>query len=68
MFEVDSLGQSCPIPVVQAKKALKTHPEGIVSLVDNAVAKENVSRLAEAMGYKTSVEEADGVWRVRIEK
>jgi len=62
MTEVDVRGFSCPIPVVRTKKAMDEKPEEIVTvLVESAVSKENVSRLAHSKGYSIRVEEiADG--------
>jgi len=62
MIEVDVRGFSCPIPVVRTKKAMDEKPEEMVTvLVESAVSKENVSRLAQSKGYSIRVEEiADG--------
>jgi len=66
MTEVDARGLSCPIPVVETKKALKAHPEGVRVIVDANVCKENVSRYAFAMGYKLKVKEKTGEWTMEI--
>ena len=58
MIEVDVRGFSCPIPVVRTKKAIDENPtEPITVLVESAVSKENVSRLAHSKGYAVSIEE-----------
>ncbi len=60
MIEVDARGFSCPIPVVRTNKALDENPEKQVNvLVETAVSKENVSRLAESRGYSVKVEETE---------
>lgn len=60
MIEVDVRGFSCPIPVVKTKKAIEEHPdEPLTVLVETAVSKENVSRLAEGKGYSVEVEEVE---------
>lgn len=60
MTEVDARGFSCPIPVVKTKKAIDENPKEIVTvLVESAVAKENVSRLAQSKGYSIEVEEVE---------
>lgn len=58
---VDARGFSCPMPVVMTKKAIEAeHPATLEVRVDEAVAKENVSRLAQSYGYTVEVvEEAD---------
>lgn len=58
MIEVDVRGFSCPIPVVRTKKAIDENPNEIIAvLVESAVSKENVSRLAQSRGYSVKVEE-----------
>ncbi len=56
-IEVDARGQACPKPVIMTKKELDKMKEGILTtIVDNEVAKENVSKLANSMGYSFSVD------------
>lgn len=68
MFELDCTGLSCPIPVVNTKRALKEHLEGLKVAVDNRAAFENVSRFAQTMRYNISSEEKDGLWIITIKK
>ncbi len=53
MTLLDMTGKPCPIPVIEAKKALKATTAGeIVSvLVDNDVARQNLQKMAEGMGH-----------------
>lgn len=65
MIEVDVRGYSCPIPVVNTKKAIKGNPgKEITVLVESAVSRENVTRLAESEGYTTQVEETDDGYKL----
>jgi tRNA 2-thiouridine synthesizing protein A len=67
MIEVDVRGFSCPIPVVKTKKAIEEHPdEPLTVLVETAVSKENVSRLAESKGYSVEVEEVEDGFRLSL--
>ena len=67
MLEVDVRGFSCPIPVVRTKKAMEQNPEEILSvLVETAVSKENVSRLAESQGYSVEVEDVSNEYRLTL--
>jgi tRNA 2-thiouridine synthesizing protein A len=60
MIEVDVRGFSCPIPVVKTKKAMDENPmEPLSVLVESAVSKENVSRLAKSRGYSIAVADAE---------
>jgi tRNA 2-thiouridine synthesizing protein A len=57
MIEIDARGLGCPIPVVKTKQAMDKNPgKAITILVETAVAKENVSRLAESRKYSVKVE------------
>jgi tRNA 2-thiouridine synthesizing protein A len=58
MIKIDVRGFGCPIPVVKAKKAMDEHPgQPITVLVETAVSKENLTRLAESRKYDMAVEE-----------
>jgi tRNA 2-thiouridine synthesizing protein A len=67
MIEVDVRGFSCPIPVVQTKKAMEQNPgETLSVMVEAEVSKENVSRLAENRGYAIEVEKVSGEYRLTL--
>ena len=61
MFEVNTLGLACPIPVVRVQKAMSSHPqEALLVKVDSGTAKEHVTRLAESKGYSVKSEQLKG--------
>ncbi len=67
MVEVDVRGFSCPIPVVRTKKAIGENPkEEITVLVESAVSKENVSRLAQSEGYQVKIETVEDGFRLHL--
>lgn len=67
MVEVDVRGFSCPVPVVRTKKAMEQNPGEILTvLIETAVSKENVSRLAGSQGYSVEVEEVSGEYRLTL--
>lgn len=69
MMNIDTRGLQCPQPVIMTKKALEQIESGeIITIVDNATAKENVSRLATNMNYQHEVEEKDGCYYIKIKK
>lgn len=69
MKEIDARKLACPKPVILTKKELDAMETGVVStLVDNKVATENLSRLAESMGLKATVEEVGEDYKVTINK
>lgn len=56
MNQINMLGQPCPIPVIEAKKALKglAPGESISILVDNDVARQNLAKMAQGLGHGIS--------------
>ena len=65
MVEVDVRGFSCPVPVVKTRKAIEENPKEVLTvLVESAVSKENVSRLARSNGYGVEVEEVSEEYRL----
>ena len=57
--EIDARGLACPKPVILTKKELDNTKEGIITtIVDNEIAKENVSKLVNSMGYKFQVNQS----------
>jgi TusA-related sulfurtransferase len=70
MKTVDVRGFSCPEPVIQVQNALKTLGEGeqLEVLVETVTSRENVRRMAEAKGWKVTVEETADGFRLVIGK
>ena len=67
MIEIDVRGFSCPIPVVKTKKAIDENPDQpITVLVETAVSRENVSRMAQSRGYSVEVEEVADAYRLLL--
>lgn len=65
MIEVDVRGFSCPVPVARTKKAMEENPtEPLSVLVESAVSKENVSRLAKKRGYSVTLEDVEDGFRL----
>lgn len=55
--EIDARGELCPKPVILTKKELDKEENTLVTtIVDNEVAKDNVSKLASSYGYKVKVD------------
>lgn len=65
---VDARGLSCPQPVLLTKKALASNEKAYEVLVDNATAKENVTRFAANSGYSVSVAEKDEEYVLTLTK
>jgi TusA-related sulfurtransferase len=59
-YQIDVRGLACPLPVMRTSKVLGEIDEGrVVVIVDNAAARDNVSRLAKSMGCTVSVEKRE---------
>jgi len=66
---VDARGLACPQPVIATKKALDSIDDGRVTvIVDNAIAKENVLKLAASSHCEVRVEEKNGLFTLHIVK
>lgn len=68
MKRVDARGLSCPEPVIQTKNAMASGEAAYEVLVDNVVARENVSRFAIHQGYHVNVEEQGDDFLLKITK
>jgi len=68
LVRIDSRGMSCPQPVLMAKKALSSNKEGFEILVDNNVAKENVSRFIKNAGFRSEVSEVEEDYLIKAVK
>ena len=66
---VDCRGLSCPEPVIEARQALQQASGGTVTVVvSNAVARDNVTRTANSMGWQVSVKEDGEDFKLSITK
>lgn len=65
--EINNRGLACPQPVINTKRALEELGQGtIISVVDNQVARENITRFAENAGCQVSVKEKNGEFYIAI--
>jgi selenium metabolism protein YedF len=69
MNTIDCKGLECPQPVINVKKYFDTIKEGSAEVIlDNEVAKNNVSKLAQSCGFKYETHEKDGIYSINITK
>lgn len=66
--QIDARGISCPEPVLLTKKGLEQHPTGLVVLVDNSTARENITRFARNKGYQVQAEQVGADYRMTVSK
>jgi len=59
MIQVNAMGDTCPIPVVKTKNAIKELGEGggvVETLVDNEIAVQNLTKMANQKGWAVKSE------------
>jgi selenium metabolism protein YedF len=69
MKTINVLGKPCPIPVIEAKKALRKAAPGetVRVLVDNDISRQNLEKMAAGLGCPSAFEvQGDGNILVRI--
>ena len=67
MSTLDCRNQQCPAPVIATRKALLDAPgETLTVLVNDAAARENVSRMASSQGCSVSVSEDEGSYTLTL--
>ena len=64
MVQVNAIGDACPIPVIKTLHALQDlNGAGTVqTLVDNEIAVQNLTRLAESKGCSITTEFPPTIW------
>jgi TusA-related sulfurtransferase len=70
-LKIDVKGETCPIPLVEARKALRTATPGdIVEITGtHPASKKEIPMAVEALGMELiSVEESDGIWKIKIKR
>lgn len=69
MIKVNAIGQTCPMPVIMTKNALKNITEGSIEVsVDNQISKENIEKFSKEMGYSFSSRNEGDIFLIIIEK
>lgn len=61
MIKINALGDTCPIPVVKTKNAIKEMKQAgeIEILVDNEIAVQNITKMAKQKGYGITYEKLE---------
>ncbi len=57
---IDAKGKQCPLPVIMAKKAIDEGNAVVTIVVDNDIAVQNLTRLANSSGYSVNVTSGEG--------
>ena len=65
MKTIDCTGKTCPLPVLETKKALEEgHVDTLAIIVDNPTSLENVMRFLQSQGFSVSVMEENKKHRI----
>jgi tRNA 2-thiouridine synthesizing protein A len=70
-IRVDCTKETCPVPLVETRKALRKAKEGdIVEVIGtHPSSKKEIPMAVKALGLELlDIQETDGVWRIRIRR
>jgi tRNA 2-thiouridine synthesizing protein A len=70
-IKVDCTGETCPVPLVETRKALRKAKEGDVVEVTGThpASKKEIPMAVKALGLElVDVQEEGGVWKIRIRR
>jgi len=70
-IKVDCTGETCPVPLVETRKALRKAKEGdIVEVVGtHPSSKKEIPMAVKALGLELiDIQEKDGVWKIKIRR
>jgi len=70
-IKVDCTGETCPVPLVETRKALRKAKEGdIVEVIGtHPASKKEIPMAVKSLGLELiDVQEEGGVWKIKIRK
>ncbi len=70
-IKVDCTGETCPVPLVETRKALrKATPGDIVEVIGtHPSSKKEIPMAVKALGLELiDIQEKDGVWKIKIRR
>ena len=70
-IKIDCTGETCPVPLVETRKALRKAKEGdVVEVIGtHPSSKKEIPMAVKALGLKLiDIQEKDGVWKIRIQR
>lgn len=70
-IKVDCRGETCPVPLVETRKALRKAKEGDVIEITGThpSSKKEIPMAVKALGLELiGIEETQGVWKIRIRR
>jgi tRNA 2-thiouridine synthesizing protein A len=70
-IKVDCTKETCPVPLVETRKALRKAKEGdVVEVIGtHPASKKEIPMAVKALGLELlDIQEKDGVWKIRIRR
>ena len=70
-IKVDCTGETCPVPLVETRKALRKAKEGdVVEVIGtHPASKKEIPMAVKALGLELiDVQEKEGAWRIKIRR
>jgi len=70
-IKVDCTGETCPVPLVETRKALRKAKEGdiVEVLGTHPSSKKEIPMAVKALGLELiDIQEKDGVWKIKIRR
>ena len=70
-IKVNCVGETCPVPLIETRKALRKAKEGdVVEVIGtHPSSKKEIPMAVKALGLELiAVEEKAGVWKIRIQR
>jgi len=70
-IKVDCIGENCPVPLVETRKALRKAKEGDLIEITGThpSSKKEIPMAVKALGLElVDIQEESGVWKIRIRK
>jgi len=70
-IKVDCKGETCPVPLVEARKAIRKASAGDIIEITGThpASKKEIPMAVKSMGLELlGVEESEGVWTIRIKR
>jgi len=70
-IKVDCTGETCPVPLVETRKALRKAKKGdIVEVIGtHPASKKEIPMAVKALGLELiDIQEKDGVWKIKIRR
>jgi len=70
-YELDCMGEACPVPLIKLENKLNELETGdlVIVQIDHSCAMKNVPEWARKQGHNVEIEEVDdGEWEVFVEK